>query len=35
MAENYVIYTLISVSIIGIVLALLTYFGEKKIKHSH
>lgn len=34
MAENYVIYTLISVSLIGIVLTILLYLSNKKIKHS-
>ncbi len=34
MAENYVIYTLITVSVIGIVLVILSYLGDKKIKNT-
>ncbi len=35
MAENYVILVLASVSLIGIVLVIFSYLGDKKIKHTH
>ncbi len=35
MAENYVIFILISVSLFGIGLVIYAYLTDKKYKHSH